>query len=304
MLNLRQLKLELNDWVNWYNMINELLKLETFDLTNSEKIEALELACLDQEQVSCDVTHSFGPGVYIRQVTIPAGTFAIGHHQNLEHMNVMVKGKVSMIADDGTINILTAPFTYVAKPGRKISYVHEDVVWLNIYSTTETDVEKLEATYLTKSNSFIGNSTQNKLKLIKKTVDIDDFKTAINELGFTEEQFIKILDDNSDIEPLSGSYKIKVGDSSIREKGLIATSSICINEVIAPARLGTKRTIAGRYVNHSKTPNAKMVNGKNGNVYLLAIKDIAGCLGGQDGEEITINYRDTVNLTLSHSVGE
>jgi hypothetical protein len=39
----------------------------------------------------------------------------------------------------------------MAKPGRKVAYIVETVVFQNIYSTPETDIEKLE-------NMFVDNS--------------------------------------------------------------------------------------------------------------------------------------------------
>jgi SET domain-containing protein len=51
-----------------------------------------------------------------------------------------------------------------------------------------------------------------------------------------------------------------------------------------------ERTYAGRYVNHSASPNAKAVVVDAGNVRLLATRDI------DRDEEITTNYRDTLQV--------
>jgi hypothetical protein len=40
--------------------------------------------------------------------------------------------------------------TFVGKPGRKVAYIIETVVFQNIYATDETDIEKLE-------NMFVEN---------------------------------------------------------------------------------------------------------------------------------------------------
>lgn len=274
------------------------------DLAIQQNITELEKAMLEQPQVPCPVQHSFSEGIYIRQVTIPANTFAIGHFQKTQHMNVFVKGKVTMICDDGTIETITAPMTFVSKPGRKIGYVHEDMVWLNIYNTDEKDVEKLEQKYLEKSSSWDAKNTENLVKQIQNKLDVDDFATAIKELGFSKETVSvqsENTDDLCDLPP--GSYKIKTGRSSIHDTGLIATGDFVENEIIAPARLLGKRTIAGRYTNHSKNPNAEMIASENGDIYLKAIKKISGCVGGFDGEEITVCYRQSVYVTKNISRG-
>ena len=40
-----------------------------------------------------------------------------------------------------------------------------------------------------------------------------------------------------------------------------------------------------------------MVQGEDLDINLVAIKDIRGCHGGDNGEEITIDYRQAVSLT-------
>lgn len=262
-------------------------------------LQVVEKTMLDMPQVDCPVIHRFGPGVYIREVMIPAGTFAIGHHQNFEHMNVMLKGRVTVLNDDGSTAELAAPMMFVGKPGRKIGYIHEDVVWLNVYATTETDVETLENTFITKSDAWLENSASKSMALLKNTVDADDYRKVLAEFGFTEEQARAQAENQADMIDLPfGNYKIKVAQSAIEGKGLFATADIAPGEIIAPARIGGMRTIAGRYTNHSVTPNARMVMLDNGDINLVATAPIAGCKGGQDGNEITINYREALALQI------
>lgn len=266
-------------------------------------MEEAEALMLQQPQASCPVTHHFGPGVYMREVRIPAGTLAIGHHQNFEHMNVMLKGRVTVLDDNGMATELVAPLTYVGKPGRKIGFIHEDVVWLNIYSTTETDVEKLEATLITKSQSWIeAIKHQASAKMLMFKVDADDFDALLLEVGMTREQARQQAENKDDMTELPmGSYKIRVAPSPIEGFGLFATADIAEGERIAPARIQGKRTIAGRYTNHSASPNARMVRGADCEIDLVAIKPIPGSAGGFDGEEITVNYRESIALTLELS---
>ena len=73
------------------------------------------------------------------------------------------------------------------------------------------------------------------------------------------------------------------------------TKSFSENDVIMPSLIEGKRTIAGRYVNHDSSPNAKMVFSDNGDAYLVAIKDIGK-------EEITTDYRDTLKLQIKKAV--
>lgn len=271
----------------------------------SDRVKKLEDAMLKKEQVSCPVTHSFGPGTYIREVKIPAGTLAVGHHQNFEHMNIFVKGRVTMFNDDGTIVELKAPMIFTGKPGRKIGYIHEDMTWLNVYPTDEKDIEKIEAKFLTKSEVFMNSlEARNKLKLLQSNVDVKDYEKAIAELGFTEELVRKQSENTDDLTDLPpGNYKIKVGKSFIEGQGLFATGDILPGEIICPARISGKRTIAGRYTNHSATQNAMFIKGEKSEIDLVATQFISGCKGGFDGEEITVDYREAYKLNLQLAKG-
>ena len=133
----------------------ELINAEAYNKFVAEG----EAFSLGYPQVDVNTEHLFEPGVYRRRVTIPAGTFAIGHHQKTRHVNHMISGKVLMLQSDGTTKIIEAPQTFVGAPGRKCGYIIEDVVWDNIYLTDETDVSKLEATYIDKSNLFMNYET-------------------------------------------------------------------------------------------------------------------------------------------------
>lgn len=263
-----------------------------------QKIERLEGMMLEHEQADCPVTHHFGPGLYIRQVLIPAGTFAIGHYHKHAHMNVMLTGKVIVFNEDGTQTELVAPQTFMCKEGRKIGVVLEDMLWQNIYATDETDVEELERKLLRKS---VTSEEHKKTMLLKENFDAlvsdrVDFFEAIEEFGFTPEQVRAMSENEEDQCPLPlGSYKAVVAKSQIEGKGLRATGDIEPGECIAPARIAGMRTPVGRYTNHAKDPNAKMVY-RDGTIYLHAIKPIKGNKGGGLGEEITIDYRQALNL--------
>lgn len=276
--------------------IAELIK-NTNDLTQvTEKLESL---MLKEEQVDCPVHHTFGPGVYIREVLIPKGTFAVGHYQNFEHMNIFLKGELTILKDNGETDRIKAPMIFVGQPGRKVGYAHEDVVWLNVYGTKLKDVEKLESILLTKSEVFESDKDLKlKMESVKKQVDRDDYKLVLKELGLSEEEVQKQVQNTDDqIDLHLGTYKIKLGASPIHGKGLFATADIENGEIICPARIKGFRTIAGRWTNHSVEPNAVMVD-NFGDINLKAIKPISGQKAGQDGEEIVINYRDSIKVLM------
>lgn len=272
------------------------------ELSVSKNIEKIESKILAMPQAPMNVVHKFGPRIYMRELTLPKGVLVVGHHQNFEHVNIFLKGRINFVNDEGKIVEMCAPMTFVGKPGRKVAYILEEALWINVYATNETDIEKLEAHFLTKSNTWM-NDLKEKQKLLfasPSNEDREDFLAAIKEFGMTEEYVRKISVNMSDMVPLPyGDYKIKPGRSAIEGTGVFATSDIEPNEVIGPARLSGKRTVLGRFTNHSKNPNSEMIKNPLSDICLVSLRKIKGCHGGQDGEEITVDYRQVLKLNLA-----
>lgn len=263
-----------------------------------KSVEELEQMMLTLPQVDCPVIHKFGKGLYIRELHMQSGTIAIGHEQRFSHFNVFLKGKVLMLNADGSKTVLEAPMTFFAEPGRKVGYVIEDLVWQNIYPTDETDVEKLEETYLIKSDSWKQHhSLIQGMKQLECEVDRQDFKDALIEIGVSE-ALVKEQSENESDQIIYANNRVMTADSPIHGKGLFATCPIPANQIILPARIEGFRTQAGRYTNHSANPNARMEGDEKGNIYLISIRDIEGCKGGELGEEITVDYRQAINENL------
>ena len=286
------------------------MELET--LTDSslsawnKDLELAEAVMLQQPQVACPVVHHFGPGIYIREVFLPAGAWAIGHRQKYPHVNVMLKGRVVVLNEDGSTSELQAPLMFVGQPGRKVGHVLEDVVWQNIYATDETDVEKLEAHFLDKSPTWTLNQQQIKAQSVAaREADRQDFDVMLRQSGFSHEVVQSQSLNEDDQTPLpQGSWKLKIAPSDIAGKGVFVTSSVDAGEVIAPARLNGLRTPAGRYTNHARVPNARMELLPSGDIQLVAMRPISGCMGGMDGEEVTIDYRQALSLSGIKCIGE
>ena len=108
------------------------------------KVDTLLREMSVMPQVDCPVQHFFGPSIYIREITIPAGTVIVGKYHKEDHLCSMVEGRMIVMGEDGEQREVAAPAVFMAKKGRKTAYAIETVRFQNIYSTNETDVEKLE----------------------------------------------------------------------------------------------------------------------------------------------------------------
>lgn len=279
---------------------------ESHNIQHAEAVEQLEAAMLGLPQVECPVVHHFGPGIYIREVTLPAGTLAIGHAQRFEHLNIMLKGAVIVVDDQGQLKTLRAPLIFSGKPGRKMGYVLEDTIWQNVYATEERDVDVLEATYLDKSATWHAyNGAVRQLEHKMRQDDRDDFVQVVVAAGF-DLQTVRAQSENQVDQihiPHSLAPKLTIRDSAIEGKGVFVSSPAAAGEIIAPARISGLRTPAGRYANHSRHPNAVFTQDAAGDIWLVASRLIRGCAGGDSGEEVTVDYRQALSLSGIHLKG-
>lgn len=277
--------------------MNDIVNIGQQALKVFSNVEEAEKAMLQLPQVDCPIVHHFGPNLCIREVFMPKGTMAVGHKQKFKHMNILLKGKVMMLNEDGSTKVLEAPFMFEGEPGRKIGYVLEDMVWQNIYSTELKDTNEVEAFFIEKSDDW--QKDQNiklSIQKVAKEADRNDYIKLLDECGIKHE-IAREQSENKDDQISVFSNVVRVADSAIEGKGLFLTSPVKSGDVICQARVNGKRTQAGRYTNHSVFPNAKMVLLPNNDIDLVAISDIDGCKGGSLGEEITIDYRQALSLS-------
>ena len=114
-------------------------------LSFGEQISAIGHTIAKLPQTDLPLKHHFAPGVYVREISMPADTVVIGHIHRTEHLNILVQGSCMIVHADGNREILKAPMTFVSKAGvQKVLLILEDMIWQTVHVTDETDVEKLE----------------------------------------------------------------------------------------------------------------------------------------------------------------
>ena len=120
-------------------------------LTTRDKIFAIEARMRRMPPMELPLKHYFSPGVYARELSIPAGTLLTGEIHKYAQLNILSKGTISVFLEGG-IQKIEAPFTVVSPPGTKrIAYAHTDCVWTTILGTNETDLAKIHTRFIAKS---------------------------------------------------------------------------------------------------------------------------------------------------------
>lgn len=107
-------------------------------------ISAVQEELSTMEQVEMPPSHYHAKDLYGREITIPAGTLLVGKIHKHQSLNILLKGSMSILTEQGAKRI-EAPYTVVSEPGiKRLGYAHEESVWLCVHGTKETDLELIE----------------------------------------------------------------------------------------------------------------------------------------------------------------
>lgn len=116
----------------------------TTPTSKHDALNDLEVALAQLPPVELPVTHQFTPGIYVRQIEIPAGTMLTSMTHLTEHPFVLSQGMIKVTSDNEGSVTYQAPYTGITKPGtRRALHAITDVIWTTFHATEETDVEKI-----------------------------------------------------------------------------------------------------------------------------------------------------------------
>ena len=125
----------------------ELVKKQDFRNKSME----IEKNILDHpESISGDAFEKMNPtkstftdGQYIREIFMPAGQIITTKIHKKLHPFFVMSGKLSIVSEDGVIEI-EAPYHGITKPGTKrVIYTHEDTVFITVHATQKTTIEEV-----------------------------------------------------------------------------------------------------------------------------------------------------------------
>jgi len=121
-----------------------------------DKIVNLEKAILDipgttyGDQADCPLKHSFGDGIYIREIFTPAGKLIVTKIHKKAHPYFVLKGKLSVLTEEGP-KLIEAPYYGITPAGTKrVCLIHEDVTWVTCHVTESKDLAQIEQEVIAK----------------------------------------------------------------------------------------------------------------------------------------------------------
>ena len=109
------------------------------------ELEAALLEQPNQYDFKSNTKHLFAHGTYTRELFIPAGVCITGKIHRFSTVNIICKGKIKVVTDEGSFEI-EGPDSFVSGAGvKKAVYAIEDTVWINVLPWDgEKDLDLIE----------------------------------------------------------------------------------------------------------------------------------------------------------------
>ena len=109
------------------------------------------------------VNHHFAPGAYAREIFIPKGHVVVGKIHRHAHLNIISKGKVQVVTEEGKKTL--EPGVFISPAGvKRAVYAIEDTTWTTIHVTEETDLKKIEDYVIAPSFDALNNDEKERLE--------------------------------------------------------------------------------------------------------------------------------------------
>jgi hypothetical protein len=298
------------------SVCGDIAKTET-----RQKLHALEAVMKQMPQSVIPVRHVFSGEIYAREIFIPAGTFLTGRMYLIDHIDMMVLGDMTVSGDEGTKRISGFNVFPSVAGKKRAGYAHSDTVWIT-FCKCEVPTEEFYMDHISIEDSFAYEQELIK-RLIAKECDIkssydsltvndqlgyesfkigylaasgkiseieadrQDFDLMCKDIGVSAEE-IREQSESKDNQSGIKRDGVYTSESPINDTGLFTTNSYEAGDEIMMGRVNGLKTMAGRFTNHSISPNA-VFKKHNDDIVLVAIEHI-------ENEEITIDYRESFRL--------
>lgn len=122
----------------------------------------------------CPLKHSFSPGLYVREIFIPAGMVLTGKLHKHSHPNFLMKGKVKVFTEYEGMQVLEAPLSMISKAGTKrVIETTSDTVWVTVHlnPTNTQDLKELEKIVIADSYEEYERFIEGEKSVIKKLIN-------------------------------------------------------------------------------------------------------------------------------------
>lgn len=119
----------------------------------------------------CPLKHMFSENMYVRQITIPAGTVLTGKIHKHQHPNFLMSGEVVVVTEGAGKETLKGPLAMISSAGTKRAlYAKTDLVWITVHEnpTNTQDLKELEEQIIAKDFDDYAKYIESKKSPIRK----------------------------------------------------------------------------------------------------------------------------------------
>jgi hypothetical protein len=103
---------------------------------------------LAKSPLEIPVNHHFSPGVYARELKVPAGVAVIGKVHKHQNMLIMSQGVAEMLVE-GKSQRICAPHIWVSPAGtQRAVYAVTDCTFVSVHGTDKTDLADIEEEFI------------------------------------------------------------------------------------------------------------------------------------------------------------
>ena len=233
------------------------------------------------------LVHHFAHKLYARELQIPQGCLWIGKLHKYSHARFLLKGAILVVTESAGVQHQQAPYYMITEAGTKrVGLALTDVIIVTVHATDKTQLNDIEEDiivpdahaqqFLEQITTILHNRADYQAVLAEHIVWHEHDHTT----STAEDDSLLMTDDD-----------VRIGPSPIEGVGVFALRPFHIGEAVACARIESKRTVIGRYVNHAQQPNCvpRLVQSS---IILLA------CCPIDIEQEITMDYRDVRTAAL------
>lgn len=153
------------------------------------RLDELEQSMLERGAVvELPVTHRFTPGLYAREIFMPAGTLLTSKIHRTEHPYVVLTGRVSVLIPGVGVETLEAGHCGVTKSGtRRVLFIHEDTRWVTFHpladgESSEADLPAIEERLIERrelaDGSTVNDHYREMLEALAKVPGLPDYGGA------------------------------------------------------------------------------------------------------------------------------
>ena len=140
------------------SQVNEILSVAMV-----ENIETMELAMLEQEQVSIPAISNNINGMYTRQIMIPRDTVLTGRVHLFDYVDIMLSVDITVSTPEGVTRYKGFNIFH-GKAGRKrAGYAHEDTHWITVHNTEVSDGDEFVKTLTVQTMKDFNLLLENKI---------------------------------------------------------------------------------------------------------------------------------------------